>query len=325
MVAERRRLRIIGVEDRARGNDDFYRFEHPLVVRNIRIDHLQQGQNGRRRARREGAIDEAVALRIGFRIVELDALVFDGDGHAHLEFRALVTAVVIDRAFAGVGAVRDGRDLGFHHLARGLEQRALVILEILPTIFLEQLDDAALADVAGADLRFHVVLHDIETDVGEDQIPDVLSQFSLLVDFDRRDAERLLPNLDRVRIVAAGHRAADVGLVALDRGPGDQLVLEEHRLVYRDVVVLVPEGKHVVVEDDVAGMNIVAEVVADVLAHGRQRERQDRKILRLLEHPAFSVVQARDDSPSPRTGSASASSVCIEIDISSVIDRNVRA
>ena len=288
-------FRITGVEDGALGNHDFDRLDHSLIVRNIRIDHLQQRQDGRRRARREGAIDEAVALRICFRVVEFDALVFDGDGHAHLEFRTLVTAVVIDRAFAGIGAVRDRRDLGFHHLARGLEQRALVSLEILPAIFLQQLDDAAVTDVAGADLRFHVVLHDIETDVGEDQIPNVFSQFSFLVNLDRRDAQRLLPHLDRVRIVAAGHRAADVGLVALDRGPGDQLALEEHRLVDRDVVVLVAEREHVVVEDDVAGMNIIAVVVADVFAHGRERERQDRQILRLLEHPAFGVVQAGDE------------------------------
>ncbi len=139
-------------------------------------------------------------------------------------------------------------------------------IEALESVLLEQRQQAALADGAGSHLGAHVVLHDIEANVGEDQVPDVLAQLAALVDLDRRDAQRLLPDLGRVRVVAAGDRAADVGLVSLGRRPGDQLVFEEDRLEDGDVVVLVAQREDVVVEDDVAGVDVAVEIVGDVLA-----------------------------------------------------------
>jgi hypothetical protein len=137
-----------------------------------------------------------------------------------------VAAVVVDVAFAAVVAVGDLGDLGFHHLAGGLEEGLLVRLVALQTVLVEQFQQAALADGAGAHLGLHVVLHDVEADVGEDQVPHVLAQLALLDHLDRRDAQRLLPDLDGVRVVAAAHVAADVGLVALDGRPADQLAAE---------------------------------------------------------------------------------------------------
>jgi hypothetical protein len=161
-------------------------------------------------------------------------------------------------------------------------------------VLLQQLDQAPLADGAGTHLGLHVVLHDVEPHVGEDQVPDVLAQLAAVDDFDRRDPQRLLPDLDRVRVVAAGNGAADVGLVALHRGPARELALEEHRLEHRDVVVLVAQREHVVVEEHVAFVDVAVEQLADVLAHRCQREGQDRQVLGLLQHAAVLVVQARD-------------------------------
>ncbi len=162
-------------------------------------------------------------------------------------------------------------------------------------VFRQQLDEASLADRAGADLGLHVVLDDVEADVGEDQLPDVLAQLALLDHLDRRNPQRLLPHLGGVRVVAAGDGAADVGLVSLDGGPRDEPALEEHRLEHRDVVVLVAEAEHVVVEDHVARVDLVAVVRLDVLAHRGEREGEDRQVLGLLQHPAVGVVEPGDE------------------------------
>ena len=295
VVAEGRRLRVRRVEDRAFGDHDLDRLDHALVVRDVRIDHLQQRQDRRRRAGSERAVDEPVGLPVGARVVEPDLALADLDVHADREFRPLVAAVVVDVALARIAAIGNPGDLGFHHAPRRLEQRLLVRREVLEAVLAEQLEQAPLADRGGADLGLHVVAHDVEADVGEDQLPDILAQLALLDHLDRRDAQPFLPDFGRVRVVAAGDRAADVGLVPLDRGPGDEPALEEHRLVHRDVVVLVAEAEHVVVEDDVAGVDLVAEIALDVLAHRRQRERQDRQVLGLLQHAAFGVVEAGDE------------------------------
>ncbi|MBV6412139.1 MAG: hypothetical protein GAKPKEKM_03060 [Rhodocyclaceae bacterium] len=294
VVAEGGGLRVGGVEHRALGDDDLDRLHHALVVRDVRIHHLQQGEDGGRGAGGEGAVHEAVGLGVGARVVELDRAVLDLDVDADGELAALVAAVVVDEAFAAVLAVGDLGDLGFHHLARRLKEGLLVRFVALQAVLVEQFQQAALADGAGAHLGLHVVLHDVEADVGEDQVPDVFPQLALLDHLHRRDAQRLLPDFDGVRVVAAAHVAADVGLVALDGGPRDQPAGMEDRLVDGDVVVLVAQAEDVVVEDDVARVQVVAEVVLDVLAHRRQREGEDGQVLGLLEHVAVAVVEAGD-------------------------------
>ena len=82
---------------------------------------------------------------------------------------------------------------------------------------LEQGAQPPLADTAGPHLRLHVLADDVQPDVGEDQVPDVLAKHAPLVDLHRRDAQRLLPHLRGVRVVAAAHGPPDVGLVALRR------------------------------------------------------------------------------------------------------------
>jgi hypothetical protein len=128
--------------------------------------------------------------------------------------------------------------------------------------------DAALADHATADLGAHVLGHDVQADVGEDEVPDVFTQGPAVVHLDRGDAQGFLPDFGGPGVVTSAHVAAHVGLVAFDGAPGYELALEEDGLVHGHVVVLVAHGKDVVVEDDVALVDVVAEVADDVLAHG---------------------------------------------------------
>ncbi len=79
--------------------------------------------------------------------------------------------------------------------------------------------------------------------------------------------------------------------MALDGRPGHQLALPEDGLIGGHVVVLIAHGEDVVVEDDVALVDVVAEVLDDVLADRLQGEGQDGQILLLLEHVAGGVVE----------------------------------
>ena len=139
------------------------------------------------------------------------------------------------------------------------------------------------------------MLDDIEADIGEDQPPDVFLQLTLFIDLDRRNTQRLLPDFLGVGIVAAAHIAADIGLMTFHRHPANQRLTVKYRLIDRHVIVLVAERKDVVVEYDIAGMDIVAEEVLDVFAHRRQREGEDRQVFGLLQHVAVGVVEPGDE------------------------------
>ena len=205
-----------------------------------------------------------------------------------------MTAVVVDVALARVLPRRDLGDLRLHHLACGLEQGLLVQFETGPAILLEQFEHAPLAHGAGAHFGLHVVLNDVQSHIGEDQAPHVLAQLAALHHLHRRNPQRLLPDLHGVRVVAAGDVAADVGLMPLDRRPGDQFAIQKDRLEGRHIVVLIAQAEHVVVKDHIARIELIAKKLLDVLAHRCQRERKNRQILGLLQHIAIGVIEAGD-------------------------------
>jgi len=111
--------------------------------------------------------------------------------------------------------------------------------EFVCAIAAEQAVNTALANDSAADLCLDILLNDLITDVGKNQIPDVPAQNAGRVDLDGRNAERLLPYLASLGVVATGDGTADIRLMALTRSPGNQCVLLEDRLEYGDVGVLV--------------------------------------------------------------------------------------
>ena len=126
-------------------------------------------------------------------------------------------------------------------------------------------------------------------DVRPHEVPHVAAQLTAVVDLQRRDPERLLPDLPRARVVAAGRHAADVGDVALARAPRDELAVVEDRQEDADVGVLVAAAVDVVVEDDVAVVQVVAEVLDDVLQRRLGAVGDDRRVLGLGERAAAAV------------------------------------
>ncbi len=172
MVAECGRRRIRGIEQRALGNDDVDGRDHAVVMRDVGVHHLQKGQDRGRGAGRVGAVDEAVGLRVGLRVVEPDVIAVDGDLDPDHVLRPRVLSVEVDVGLALVDAVGDGADLRLHHPRRGIEQRLLVRFEALEPVLGDQRQEPPLADGAAADLGAHVLLHHVEADVSEDQIPE---------------------------------------------------------------------------------------------------------------------------------------------------------
>ncbi len=162
-------------------------------------------------------------------------------------------------------------------------------------VTLDQFQDSAFADRGAADLSADVLLDDLIADVGEDHAPDVTAQLAPLVDLERRNPQRLLPHLPRLRVVAASHGAADIRLVTLGRCPGHQRFAMEYGPEGSHIVVLVAAGEDIVVQDHVARINLVAKKPDDLLARRLQGEGKHRDIFGLLEHVAIGVVEAGDE------------------------------
>ena len=136
--------------------------------------------------------------------------------------------------------------------------------ELLDAVLLDELQDAALAHVQRADHRLQVAVGDPRrADVRHDDVPDGVDVPAALDDLQRRDPQALLEDLGGVAGEPARHLAADLRHVPDAGGEGDELVAGEHRLddaVLREVAAA-PE--RVVVEDHVAGVEVLLADLED--------------------------------------------------------------
>ena len=196
-----------------------------LVEADLRADrHEEREKRGRRRVG-QGAVDVPGHLRIAAGVIEGDALVFDLEGHTHLDHPVLVDAVVIDQALGGVGAVRDAANRRTHLLFGYVEDPLHRRVERLAAILVEQRLEAALADLHRADLALQVALdEERQEDVEQDGVPQALVRLALDVELRRRDPDALLPDALRARVVAGDAAAADVGVMAFRDGPEGDLL-----------------------------------------------------------------------------------------------------
>ena len=294
-VAEGRRGGKLGVQDRPLRDVDADRPQQPVVVRDVGVHEHQKRQDDRRVGRSERRVHEAHGLGVGPRVVEVDVAPALGDRDDDAVAAPRVVAVEEHRGLAAVRTVGDPRELAPHPALRGVEEPFEVALDRVGPVAPVELEHAALADDRAADLRLEVLGDDREADVREDQIPHVAPEPALFDDPERRDPERLLPHLGRLRVVAARLRPADVRLVALRRRPRHEPPGVEDRAEHGDVVVLVSAGEDVVVEEDVTRTHVVAEGRDDRAARRLEREGEDRDVLGLLEDPPARVVEPGDE------------------------------
>ena len=153
--------------------------------------------------------------------------------------------------------------------------------------------EPALAHPGRADHRRHVA-PEIPgmTHVEHDHLVHVVAQSAPVVEPQRRDAQALLPDLGREGVVGAVGGAADVALVrAVDR-PEREPVAVEHRNEGRQVRDVVASPIGIVQQEHVAGMDVIAEVVADRLRRPRQGADVDGDVLGLGDEAPVGVADA---------------------------------
>ena len=159
-------------------------------------------------------------------------------------------------------------------------------------IFLDHSEEVALADLAGADQGVEVaLLVAAGADIREDEIHHVVARLAPVPDLDRRNAQALSVDFPCVRIVAGGHGSADIGQMPLAHSPVAQLPLVEDRLVHAHVDRVAAAEGRIVVQDQVAFVDVVTEIARHRL-HGRnQRTEMDRDVLPLQDHLRHVVEQ----------------------------------
>ena len=155
----------------------------------------------------------------------------------------------------------------------------------LEAVFLDHAEQIALADLAGADQGVEVAfLVAARAHVGEDEIDHVIARLAAVPDLDRRNAQTLGIDFGGVRIVAGRYRTTDVGQMTLAHRPVAQLALVKDRLVHAHVDGMAAAEGRVVVQDQIAFVNVVAEIARDRFHRGNERTEMDRNVLSLQDH-----------------------------------------
>ena len=158
-----------------------------------------------------------------------------------------------------------------------------------------QVGHAARGDLAGGELAADVAQHAAgHAHVAVDHAEQRGVGLAALVEFQRRDAQALGVDLGAVGRIGARHAPADIGVVADRRGIGDRLAVRcrgEQRLEDEDVRQVHPAVIRVVVDQDVALGDVVAEMPQHRLQRHRDRAEMPRQCEALCGQPALRVAQ----------------------------------
>ena len=155
-------------------------------------------------------------------------------------------------------------------------------VEAVESAALDQFLHCPLCDHATADLGGDIFFDNLEPDVGEYQVPDIIAPLAFLVDLQRRDSKCFLPDFPGFRIVATRHATADVCLVPLACRPGNQLFVDKDRLEDRYIVVLIALRENIVVQENVAWIDLITEAGENSFTNWLQGKGQHRYVLCLF-------------------------------------------
>ena len=165
-------------------------------------------------------LTKLVDLRIGLRQVDLDVAAALGDLGGNADVVA-AAAVVIEKRLAIKHAVLPGRDHRARLLLGGIKN--LFRPRLRPTgapNSANSFDMPPLAEMRRADHRREIAAEVARVaHVQRQHVEQVVAQPAGLVEFDRRDAQALLPDFGGVGIVGAMGGAADVALMRAHDGP----------------------------------------------------------------------------------------------------------
>ena len=272
--AARHRARIARVEKGTVRVNDAQRLEGTGVERHVR-EHMLDREVDRRARGGDDAVHRAAAGRRRAAHVEGQRGIVDstGLGDLHRDAQGLVDhAVGIDERFTFIDAVGDSGDARAHLLCRALAQfgdrRGHARLAVAP----DQRAQALFAGHQRRGLRLDVADALVgDADVRADDREDLVVDLAALVQLDRRQAQPLLLDLDRVGRKPARDHAAGVGPVAGVGQPAPQAAVVEKRLDELHVHQ-VGAAKIGVVEDEHVARVQRDRVALDPLDHRSHRE-----------------------------------------------------
>ena len=243
--------------------DDLDRPHEAGVGHDVRVRDALQDCVDRRLGEGQVRVDRPLGLWRGAREVQLDLVALyrhadlDGDG---LRAEPVVVHVVGELP----RAVGQALDLGPRQALRVVDDVRHVALEVLQAMLLDQPENVPLALPQRRYLRLDVAQHLVGyPDVLLDDPPHGLVELPLFVQLQRRQAQAFLVDLGVVTGVAAGDAAADVGLMGDHASPPHQQIVHEDRLEDEDVRQMAGALVRVVVGEDVARLDVVAEVGPD--------------------------------------------------------------
>ena len=249
------------VHARAHGDAQVDAVEEAFVLRDRRVDERRElgDRVAARVAERRPRLD--VRAVVGAGEVDDQPVAVDRDRDVHVDV-VVAGRVGVDVDVGFVHAVGPAGDLlgeaaagvGDRPVDRGAHRLGAVLLHDLG----EPLD----AEPRRADLRAQVADEPFEPVVGAHREHDVAPLPARLDDLQQRVARALRPDVLGEDVVAAGHRAAGVAVMALDRRDQQQrAVVVEHRREHVEVGEVPAAVVRVVGDDHVTRVQLVAEEV----------------------------------------------------------------
>ena len=205
---------------------------------------------------------------------------------------AIAMACVLKDRGAGIGAIWNLGDQAAHMRLGHVQQFGDAGLNRLLAVFVHQADKSARPHLAGPDQRVEIALLVAPcAHVRQKQVDDVIARLALVPQLERRDTQTFGENLGGGGVIACGNRPADIGQVAFADGPEHQLALVEHRIIHAGVDDVRSAIFGIVVQDQVAVVDIALEILGDRFHRGDQAAKVDRKILPLQDHLGRVVEQ----------------------------------
>ena len=305
--ARAHRLARVGIEHAALRHDQLDLLEEALVLRDLRIHH--RGDLPDRVATRVAVRRPRLELgpHVGARVVDGERLAVDRDLDVQVDV-GVAERVVVDVGVALVHAVGPLRDFLAEAAGRVVDHRVDARFDGLGAVAVDDLGEVLHAELCGADLRVQVA--DVARDavVGLECVQHV-APFDAAVDhLHDRPAHALAPDVGGGDVVAAGHAAAGVAVMALDardqhHAPGAVGTVGEHGREHVVVGEVAATVVRVVGDEHVALVELVdaEEVEREPHRQGRREhelwdaDRQRGQAARRVEHGGVALVRLVED------------------------------
>ena len=200
--------------------------------------------------------------------------------------RLVRDAVVVEMVLERIGPIRQAAEAGAHQRLGAVGQRREGAGHGIVAVFVEEGAKPALAEIERVELTVEVApVRGRHARVRRQDIDDVLVHAPAGDELHRREQGSFLEALGRLRIIPAGHVAADVEPMSGGGEPAEQHLAAEDRPHEAEIVEMRPPGVRIVEQEGVAGGE--PAVAPDLVDHRLDRERhgadEDRQALGPLD------------------------------------------